>query len=148
MTEFACEPVWTLWDEVLPLLREHWQEVARFKDIPLNPAIEKYNAMAEVGLFKTYTARDSGELVGYAAYFVAPNMHYQSSLQATQDVIFLRETHRKGMTGYRLIKYADEQLKQIGVEVVYHHVKEKLDFGLLLMRLEYQPVERIWARRL
>jgi hypothetical protein len=149
MIKFGVEKLSMLWEEVFPLLNEHYKEVSKYHDIKLDPDVTSYKMLEDAGALAVYTARkDTGELVGYAAYVVRMNMHYQSSCQAMQDVIFLAKEYRQGMTGYKLIKYADERLQELGIQVVYHHVKEKLDFGPVLKRLGYEPVERIWARRL
>jgi hypothetical protein len=49
-----------LWPEITPLLEQHWQEIAHYKDIPLDPDVERYNAMDEQGLLRCFTARDAG----------------------------------------------------------------------------------------
>lgn len=149
MISFGAEKLSTLWEEVFPLLVEHYKEVSKYQDIRLDPDISAYTALEEAGALAVYTARkQDGTLLGYAAYIIRVNMHYQSSLQAMQDVIFLTKEARKGMAGYKLIKYADQRLQELGVQIVYHHVKNKLDFGPVLARLGYEPVEQIWARRL
>ena len=148
MIIYARERAWELWEEILPLLQLHWQEIARYHDIKLNPDVAMYNKLDEAGKFVIYTARDNGELVGYAAYFLNHNMHYRDSFQAVQDVLFLHPDYRNGFTGIRLIKYADQQLQELGVQLVMHHVKLKNDFGMILQRMGYQPIETIWGRRL
>ena len=148
MTTYQEEKISELWDEIMPLLEQHFWEISANHDIPLNPNVQAYNQMEANGNFKIYTARDNGELVGYAAYFLAPNMHYMDSFQAQQDVLFLKADRRKGMTGIRLIKYADKMLAEHGCQMVCHHVKVKNDFGLILKRLGYNLVETIWSKRL
>lgn len=135
-------------DEALPLLQAHYEEVAKYKDIPLSVDVEMYLKLEEVGTLRIFTAREEGGLIGYAVYFVRYNPHYSTSLQAVQDVLFLAKGERRGLAGYKLIKYADERLAEEGVEVVYHHVKLRQDFGPLLERLGYEPIETIWGRRL
>jgi len=142
------EKISTLWREVFPLLVEHFKEISANQDIPLQPNIRMYNKLEKMGMFRAYVARIDGELVGYAAYIVNPNMHYQQSLQAVQDVLFLRKEYRKGFAGIRLIKYADEQLLSEGVQIVYHHVKVANDFGPVLERLGYRWIEKIYSKRL
>lgn len=148
MTTYQEENIKDLWPEIMPLLEEHFWEISANHDIPLNPNKEVYNQMQDVGAFKVYTARDDGELVGYAAYFVAPNMHYMDSFQANQDVLFLKSDRRKGMTGIRLIKFADKKLAEYGCQMVYHHVKIKHNFGRVLEWLGYNKVEEIHSKRL
>lgn len=138
-----------LYDEMLPLLRAHWEEIAHYKDIPLNPDQHGYQLAADRGALRIFTVRDPDNvLIGYAVFFVRFNLHYASSLQAVQDILFLDAAYRGRMTGYRFIKWCDEQLKSEGVQAVYHHVKSAHDFGPMLERQGYQLVDHIYARRL
>lgn len=146
--EFAREKIWDLWDEAWPLLKAHWEEIARYKDIPLNPDFDLYHAAELNGVLRVYTARAEGLLIGYAAFMVRSNAHYKDSKQAVQDVVFLRKECRRGVAGIQLIKYAEDQLAEEGVQVVYHHVKVKNNFGPILGRMGYEQVETIWAKRL
>jgi len=172
---FAREPLTdALWAEAFPLLREHWREVAAFPDIPLEPDRERYAVLEANGALACFTAREAhdgmwtmhhsdktGEhsttplsppLVGYALYVVAPNLHYSSSLQAVQDVIYLDPSMRGTGVGYRFIKYCDEQLTTMGVQVVMQHLKAKLDakmgFSRLLERQGYELTDLVYAKRL
>lgn len=149
---FAREPLRDrLWDEALPLLVAHWREIAHYQDIPLDPDQAIYQSAADAGILRCYTVRrdasDRGELMGYAIFFVRPNPHYCSSLQAVQDVLYISPSAR-GTTGYRFIRWCDEQLRAEGVQAVYHHVKAAHNFGRMLERLGYECVDLIYARRL
>lgn len=136
-------------DEIFPLLEQHWREIAHFQDIPLKPDWESYGKLESAGLLRVFTARDTEQkLIGYAAFFVRPAMHYMSSLQAMQDVIYVDPARRAGGLGARLIIWCDEQLKAEGVQAVYHHVKAAHNFGPLLENMGYQLVDLIYTRRL
>jgi hypothetical protein len=134
--------------EAAPLLVRHWKEIAHYQDIVLDPDVSAYHYLEKCGGLRVFTARDEGKLAGYVVFFVRHNMHYKESLQAVQDVLFLDEPYRKGFTGIKLIKYADESLADDGVQVVYHHVKAAHDFGPILERMGYRLVDLIYARRL
>ena len=160
---FAVEPfTGALFAEMRPLLERHWQEVAHYLDIPLEVNAGAYLAIAANGGLRVFTMRANGVpadhdpdawrdrvLVGYAVYFVRPNPHYASSLQAVQDVLFVAPEFR-GRTGAKLIAFADRQLAAEGVQAVYHHVKARADlnFGPLLERMGYELVDLIYAKRL
>lgn len=143
-----------LLDEALPLLVQHWKEIAHYPDIPLDVDREQYAALEEAGMIRCYTARlrdalysGPGSLVGYAVFFVRPALHYASSVQAYQDVLYLDPAVRGG-TGIRFIRWCDEQLAKSAIQVVYHHVKQAHNFGPMLERMGYQLVDLIFARRL
>lgn len=148
LKSFQRESARALWPEIMPLLQTHWREIAHYQDIPLDPDVDQYNAADDAGMLRCFTARVDGVLVGYAIYFVRSNMHYRSSKQAVQDVLFLLPEYRKSRIGIELIKHCDEQLRGEGVQAVYQHVKQSHNFGPLLERLGYELVDLIYARRL
>lgn len=146
--KFVVEPFSrALCDEMFPLLELHYKEIAHFKDIPLAPDFDKYEAAWKRGGLKIFTAREkNGELVGYAVFFVAKNMHYSTSLQAVQDVLFIHP-QRRGF-GKFFIPWCDDRLREDGIEVVMHHIKVAHDFGPFMESIGYEWIERIFARRL
>lgn len=153
---FAAEPLTLgLWQEAERLLKAHWREVAHWKDIPLEPDLATYSAAAEQGIIRVFTVRaDSatisyvprGRLVGYALFFVKPNPHYKSSLQAVNDVIYL-DPKARGITGVRFVKYIVDQLDEEGIEVSYFHLKVVKNHEKLMLSLGYEPIDQIWGRK-
>ena len=147
MTTYQRESVADVLDEIKPLLARHWDEIATFKDLPLDPKYDAYLKADFAGLVRVYTARREGVLVGYGVFFIG-NMHYQSSKIATQDLLFLAPEHRGSSIGMRLIRFCDDMLESEGVQVIYQHVKAAHDFGPLLERLGYETNEKLYAKRL
>lgn len=148
--EFLAEPLTDeLWKEAMPLLVNHWREIAHYQDIMLDPDIEVYRRMFETGMLRVFTARHEGnhKLHGYAVFFVRPNPHYRGSIQAVQDVLYI-DPESRGSTGYRFIKWCDDKLAAERVQAVYHHVKTAHNFGKMLERIGYEQVDLIYARRL
>ena len=145
-----------LWAEIVPLLQAHKAEISHYPDIALDPDVALYNEVERQGALRCYTVRLDGELVGYAVFFVRAGLHYRGSLQAVQDVLFLWPDCRVSSIGYRLIQFAEAQLKGEGVQVVFHHIKAKgclvstLFRGLarLLSLLGYELIDLIFAKRL
>lgn len=134
-------------EELLPILIPHSEEVELDKDIPLDVAWSKYSFLQENNAMVLYTARnDEGVLVGYASYFVNPNLHYQSSLQATQDAIYIDKECRG--FGRAFIDWCDSQLRNMGVQKVYQNTKAVHDFGPMLATLGYRAEDIIYSRRL
>ncbi len=134
--------------DIEPLLFKHWGEVAHFKDIPLDPDWAFYAACDHAGVLRVYTARDEGKLVGYACYFVKANPHYQTSIQAVQDVLYLHPDYR-GVPALRFIAWCDAQLAAEGIDAVYQHLKAAHEHGHRAMQaLGYTEVDRIYAKRL
>ncbi len=138
----------SLINDMTPLLIDHKDEICLHQDYVLNPDWETYLKLEPAGMLNAYTARQDGNLIGYALYVVSYNMHYKDVLEATQDVLYLKPGNRGAFIGIALIKYADEQLAKDGVRLVRHHVKVDKDFSPLLERLGYTQSEKIYERRL
>lgn len=138
-----------LFDEIMPLLEEHRQELSAFDDMALNPSVQKYVLLTSMGMFRFFSARDdNNKLIAYLAYFIHPNMHYSDYTYAVQDVFYTVSTVRGSLIGMRLIAFADDRLKEAGVNVVTQHVKVAKDFEPMLKRLGYRWVEKIYMKRI
>ena len=145
--QYSLESIDLIFEEIFPLLKEHFLEVSANLDIELSPNRATYCALERNGAFKIFTARNNqSEILGYAAYFINHSLHYQTSLQAVQDVVFIRKDARG--FGKDFINWCDEQLKILGVQVVYHHVKVKHDWGHMLEKSGYDFIEKIYSKRL
>lgn len=142
----------SLFEEMKPLLVKHFHEIAHYQDIVLDPAIDQYIAMEKCGALRVFTAREFVDgtemLAGYCIFFIRPNLHYQSSLQASQDILFVHPAFRHAGFGKKFISFCDDELKKERVQAVYHHVKKAHNFGPLLESLGYQLVDLIYSRRL
>src|SRR6266540_4274531 len=133
--------------EVKPLLEAHWQEVAPWPDLPLDPDWDLYRTVEDAGWLLAYTVRMGADLAGYAVYFVRPDVHSKGGVSATQDLLFLVPDLRVRF-GARFIAWCDEQLRKAGVQIVYQGVTPRHDFGPLLERLGYERFRTVWIRRL
>lgn len=162
---FARETVTPeLLEELKPYLFAHYKEIARYQDIELSPDWEAYQNLAKFDLLRVYTIRiphcictdgtqrcvcnRPAKLHGYAVFTVRKALHYSTSIQASQDILYLDPQYRARMMGYRFIKWCDDQLRNEGVQVVYHHTKSDHNFGPMLQRQGYELMDHIYAKRL
>lgn len=145
--KFAHENLSNVKDEILPLLDEHWEEIALNKDvIKLNPDWEAYAAYDSINALRVYTARDNGALVGYFVLLVNRSLHYKDHLFAVNDIIFLKKEVRLGMTGVKLIKYAVKCLEEEGVSKIMINTKIHQPFDAVLERLNFKCIERVYSK--
>jgi GNAT superfamily N-acetyltransferase len=146
---FARESMAAVLEEIKPLLWEHWAEIAHYADIPLDPNWPWYEGAEAAGQLRIYTVRDQRfALVGYCIYVVAPGLHYKSHTYANQDILFLLPEYRRGRIGRDLVRFTEGQLKGEGVGIVLQHVKVKYDFGPMLKRDGYEPIDTVYGKRL
>ncbi len=125
----------------------HWEEVALNKDsIPLEMWFEEYDRFAKAGILHIVTARDDDKIVGYYWAIIRHHMHYANSLTAFTDMFFLHPKYRKGMSGYNLIKFFVESVKEKGVQRVISNVKTHLDTSAIFKRLGFIQAETVYTK--
>lgn len=134
-------------DEMLPLWKDHYDEIAMYTDFPLSPNLVMYKQSDDAGFLRIFTARHEGKLVGYQVFFIHNHPHYSSMRQAVQDNLFLLDKMRIGMTGYRFLKWADERLAEDGVDIIFQNVRKTAHFGRMLERLGYAEHDILYSRR-
>jgi GNAT superfamily N-acetyltransferase len=134
-------------DRAWPLLEEHYAELATVPDIMLlKPDVERYqtleanNSIFAIGMF------DKEELVGYSVNIVCTNLHYGDLLMCQNDLLFVRKSHRRGMTGMRLITATERAAKDRGVKMMLWHAKPGTTLDRMLPRLGYGIQDIIYSQ--
>lgn len=147
MIEYGNESFIACKDELMPMFAKHYEEIALNKDkIALNPNWEAYSALDQSGLLKTYTVRSHGRLCGYFVVLLIGGLHYKDHIFAANDLIYIDPTQRKGFTAWRLLKYAEKDLKGLGVSTMQVNVKKHKPFDKLLLRLGYTHIENLYSK--
>lgn len=105
------------------LVLAQYGELAHFKNtcpLALNRPLILH--LAELGIYRTWTAHSGKLLVGWIGFYVQPHLHYSTTLFAADDGYYLDPAFRgKGWTGYKLWATALPALKELGVKVVLGH---------------------------
>lgn len=147
MTKYGLDSFVGIQEEIEPLLDDHWEEIALNKDtIKLNPDWKKYALLDAHNMLRVFTARDDGKLIGYFVVIVETALHYSDHVFAHNDIIFLAKEYRRGMTGVKLIKYAEKCLAQEGVKQLFINTKRHQPFDPILERLKFNEVEKVYAK--
>lgn len=147
MVKYQQEFLDSVAEDAKGLLEQHWKEIAVNKDkIKINPDWDTYYALEEQDRLKVFTARDKGKLVGYFVVLTSRHLHYKDHVFAKNDLLFLQENYRKGFTGIKLIKFAEQYLKADGVSVLVINTKNHKPFHKLLEYLKFKPVETIYSK--
>jgi len=125
-------------DELDPIFEDHYDELTLHKEfVRLSCHWDDYKKVEDSGMLFFLTARDDGKLIGYSIFFVRQHIHYKELKAASNDLLFLDKEYRKGMTGVKLIKKSEQELKKIGVQKITWHAKQSNYLGELLMVLGY-----------
>jgi len=147
MSAYAVERWRDIKSEMLPMLVEHWKEVAlNHADVPLDIDEERYDGLDAVGALHILTVRRAGKLIGYHVAIVSGHLHYKSTLHGITDVYYIAPEHRHGITGMRMFQAVESELKKLGVRKLFTATKLHMDQGPLFERLGYRPVERLYAK--
>lgn len=150
MYKFAVETYDQVVDDIRPLLKAHWQELATYHDVPLDPDFEAYKTVDRAGSLRIFTVRsEDNALVGYAIYFVRMHHHYKTTKWAISDIVLVAPEHRNVGLGHGLYDFLEDQLRAEGVQVIYTMAKLKHpELSMLLELRGHERNEVIHAKRL
>ncbi|QDP53387.1 MAG: hypothetical protein Unbinned6805contig1000_49 [Prokaryotic dsDNA virus sp.] len=147
MYKFQIEKLKDIIEEIKPLLEDHWEEVAWYKDkIKLNPDYDKYLKIEELDMVVVVTVRYNDKLIGYNINFINTNLHYSDHVFAVNDIVFLHPNHRHSGVALEMLSFTEEELKNRGVSVVTFHMKLAHPFKTLMEQAEFSPQEYIYSK--
>ena len=95
--EFRWEPFSAISREFLPLLKRHWQELARDQDrVLLDPDWDTHFGSELQGKLHVLTAREGSQLRGYIFNFIGGALNYNSTCHGHTEKYWLEPAFRKG----------------------------------------------------
>lgn len=139
-----------VFEELLPLAEEHWDEVpfGPWKELGLQLNHEMYFVLEEQGFLRLITARDEGELVGYLALLASEMNHHKGIYQATSDVIYVDPAYRDKGVAKAMLEFAFQDMKANGVEFLNLAVNPNYDFSEFCERSGGVLTEKIYTWRM
>ena len=147
MITFHVESFTQSLPEFKHLLPLHWEELALNQDkVPLDPQWDVYMERERRGELLFMAAREAGEIVGYFIGFIAPGLHYATCLTCTMDIFYLRKDKRTAMTGVRLFKAVEEELRRRGVQRWFAGSTVHADESAMFERLKFSRVEIYYSK--
>jgi len=146
MITFQKEQIQPFANEAIDLFEKHYAELAERTDvIELDPDFEKYQKLMDLGMLEIHTARDDGKLVGYSLWMVMNHLHYKKSVTASSDILYIHSDYRKGMFGYKFVKWTTEEVKKRKPQRILFHMKPHIDYGHLVERLGGHFFEKTYS---
>lgn len=134
-------------DELKPMFDEHHRELGLFQDkMPLAPQYRVYQDRNNRGELVMPILRKDGKIVGYWPTFVAPGLHYGSTLTATMDILWVHPELRGNGGGKFLAECLEKELKRRGVKVWYVGSKNHKQIEAFYQMLGFEPVETYFAK--
>lgn len=150
--KFKWESFAAIHEELLPLFKKHYAEIALDQDcVPLDPDWNYYFGIDKLGLLKILTARSvvNGQLAGYIFNVIGTHNHYCSTRFCNSEMFWLHPYFRKGWQPVRMFKENLKGLEVHGVQVAT--ISFKLHFidgrvGKFLWRLGYRSTDIVMRK--
>ena len=120
MIVYARELSATVRDDILPLVKRHWEEVAPGLG-EADPPVDLYVRLTDMGVLRIFTARDNGALVGYALFWVKRDLHQRKLTSAILDALWVEPKYRRtrDLVAPSLLALVEEVLRKEGVDRIY-----------------------------
>ena len=145
--EFRRVPVEIVRDHCPKLNKMHYEEVCPHSlEIPLSINWPEYEEIQRKGALFTIIIIVNDAIMGYAWFTLLYPTHYQDTLHAINNVIYVHPKIRKSGIGLKFIRYLEKELKQIGVKKIYFNSKVKTNFPVVLEHFNYIPEEIIYSK--
>jgi predicted GNAT superfamily acetyltransferase len=135
--------------ELPVLLKEHWEEVAKNKEVMvLKPNIEMYKKLEDANNLLSIFAYADGYLVGYSCSFIIQHLHYADLCVCQNDIIFLNKEYRDTILGLKLIKETEKRAKERGAKLILWHAKKDSSLDKILPRMGCSLQEVVHSKQL
>lgn len=117
-------------------------------DMPqIDPHLPMYRQLEAAGVLHAFGAFSGDELVGFLLMLISPVPHY-SAVVANTESFFVRDGHRKGGTGVRLLKMAEEHAKNLGAVGVFVSAPSGGRLSRAMPLLGFHETNRVFFRKL
>ena len=145
---FAKEPFGATYNEAAPLLKLHFEEIAKNKDILVaaNPCVDMYKRAEDEGKLLLITARSHSRLVGYFLWVMIKHPHYEHLIVGEEDLHYLLPEYRKGMTGYLFMKFACQAAFDFGASMLTSREKIGHEHPALMDRLGFKATDIVYYK--
>lgn len=145
--EFKEEVLEDFLEELKPMLKLHWEELANNKDIrPLDPDYLMYIQLNRANICRFFTVRVDGRLVGYSSWLVTNNLHYKTWKYAVCDVYYLDPEHRKTGLSLDFFFKIEDWLKSLGVKSITVQDKINHSHAKFFDRLGFKAIEQNYEK--
>lgn len=141
---FAKEKLQDVIEEARVLWILHWRETEMYREKEgFAPDIESLLSTERSGHSILYTARHDGDLVGHLSFLIYKSMQTQRT-NAVEEYFYLLPQFRKGFNALRLIKFAVNDLRELGCSGITMTCKTANDISPLLKRAGFSHVANLF----
>jgi len=127
----------------------HWQEAGVDpKRYAFKPSVRTYLRLLRDEKLHLVLARCEERIVGYFVGLIAHHLHAGSTLACHADHFYLEPTARRGLEGLRLVRFAEQSLRDRGVKVVMAGVPKRGEVWRLMKWMGWDEHEVVYAKHL
>jgi GNAT superfamily N-acetyltransferase len=113
---------------------------------PLDMNWPLYEAMQETGALLLVTATHVDEIVGFGTYFIFYHPHHKTVACAQSDILAVKLRKRGKAIGKNIVMYAENELRELGVQIVTHQFRTCYDVEPLFPKLGYKLEEHSYRK--
>lgn len=144
MVNYQEENILFIRDEISACSEAHWNEV--LIDISFSLQWPLIEMLTTAGAFRLFTARDAGELIGYAAFATGP-MITTDLVVHDQVGLWVKPSRRGPAIAVNLIKIAEYEFKRDKSGIVVQHSMAAKPVDALYVRMGYSKTETLFTKR-
>ena len=136
-------------EELMPMFKKQWETSGDFiiKDLKLD--IGQYLYLENIGLHKGIVAMDGDKIVGYISLLLSHHLHHRGVKLATTCCFYVDESYRKDNVGAKLIKFAEQHLKEKhGIEYLQLITNKNAPMKNYMTRLGYELSDYLFIKEL
>ena len=114
----------------------------------LSDSFDMYLEMESQETLKLFVAQTKyNEVVGVSMHCLWDHPHLDTGLHSSQIVEWLDGKYRLGSNGLRMLRFADDQLKECGVRYIHRMAPTySPQWGKILERLGHEEIETLWVK--
>jgi GNAT superfamily N-acetyltransferase len=135
-------------DEMLRLLRDHFEEISPFSSKhKFEPDVDYFEAVESAGALRIFTVHDGKNLVGYNAFLIHRHGHI-NAMVGNQEVIYLKPEYRSKGIGAKLVQLSEMILKANGCKYIICTSNAHQDYGSVFEKAGYVELDRNFVKEL
>ncbi len=147
MIKYQVESIEDCVKEIIDLFELHYDEIGDNPEgVKLAVDYDAFCYLEDEGRLHIVTARVDEELVGYYISVLCNMLHFKGRVNAFNDAIYIKKEFRKGSLAVRMIKFAERELRALGVDRMTIHMKTKQPFDKLCEHLGMTCTERHYVK--
>lgn len=129
------------------LHKEHWLETEGYRSgVPMDPNYKAFAYYDGMGIYRLFTIRRDGVLIGDCGMYMARAVHTQQ-IVSKEDTIFITAGERKGWLAAAFLRYMEKVLvKECKVTEIDCTVKEAVNSEPLLRRIGYRKSATVMTK--